>query len=40
MAQLHYAGYAQNYMAHGTVTYNVTWTVGQTFDQATVTPAQ
>lgn len=40
MAQLHYAGYAQNFMAHGTVTYNVTWTVGQTFDQATVTPAQ
>ncbi len=40
LAQLHYAGFAQNFLAHGTIVYNVTWTVGQTFDQATVTPAQ
>ena len=38
MAQLHYAGLAQNFLAHGTVVYNITWTVGQTFDQATVVP--
>ena len=36
MAQLHLAGLAQNYLAHGTITYQITWTVGQTFDQATV----
>ena len=40
LAQLHYAGFAQNFLAHGTVVYNVTWTAGQTFDQATVTPVQ
>ena len=40
MAQLHNAGFAKNYLAQGVITYNVTWTVGQTFDQATVTPAQ
>lgn len=40
LAQLHYAGFAQNFLAHGTVVYNVTWTAGQSFDQATVTPAQ
>ena len=40
LAQLHYAGFAQNFLAHGTVVYNVTWTVGQTFTEATVTPAQ
>ena len=39
MAQLHYAGLAQNFLAHGMVVYNVTWTAGQTFDQATVVPA-
>lgn len=36
MAQLHYAGFAQNFLAHGTIVYNVSWTAGQTFDQATV----
>jgi hypothetical protein len=40
LAQLHYAGLAQNFLAHGTIVYNVTWTAGQNFDQATVTPAQ
>ena len=40
LAQLHYAGFAQNYLAHGTIVYNVTWTAGQGFNQATVTPAQ
>ena len=40
MDQLHFAGFAQNYLAQGTIVYNVTWTVGQTFDQATVTPVQ
>ena len=40
MAQLHNAGFAKNYLAQGVVVYNVTWTAGQTFDQATVTPAQ
>lgn len=40
LAQLHYAGFAQNFLAHGTIVYNVTWTVGQTFTEATVTPAQ
>ena len=40
LAQLHYAGFAQNYLAHGSIVYNVTWTVGQNFDQATVTPVQ
>ena len=40
LAQLHYAGLAQNFLAHGTVQYNVTWVAGQSFDQATVTPAQ
>ena len=39
MAQLHYAGFAQNFLAHGTVVYQITWTAGQTFDQATVVPA-
>ena len=37
LAQLHYAGLAQNFLAHGTIVYNVTWTAGQNFDQATVT---
>ena len=40
LAQLHNAGLAQNFLAHGTIRYNVTWTAGQSFDQATVTPAQ
>ncbi len=40
LAQLHYAGFAQNFLAHGTIVYNITWTAGQTFAQATVTPAQ
>lgn len=40
MAQLHYAGFAQNFLAHGTMTYTISWTAGQTFTQATVTPAQ
>ncbi len=40
LAQLHNAGFAQNFLAHGTIVYNVNWTVGQSFDQATVTPAQ
>lgn len=40
IAQLHRAGFAQNYLVQGTVVYNVTWTAGQTFAQATVTPAQ
>lgn len=39
MAQLHYAGLAQNFLAHGTIVYQITWTAGQTFDQATVVPA-
>lgn len=37
MAQLHNAGYAQSFISSGTVTYTVTWTAGQSFDQATVT---
>lgn len=37
IAQLHMAGYAQCYVSGGTVVYNVTWTAGQSFDQATVT---
>ena len=40
LAQLHHAGWAKNYLASGSITYNVTWTAGQTFDQATVVPAQ
>ena len=40
MAQLHNAGFAQNFMAFGTIVYQITWTVGQTFDQATVTTVQ
>ena len=40
LAQLHSAGWAKNYLASGTVTYNVTWTAGQSFDQATVVPVQ
>lgn len=40
MAQLHYAGFAQNFLAHGTATYTISWTAGQTFAEATVTPAQ
>ena len=40
LAQLHHAGLAQDFMAQGSIVYNVTWTAGQTFDQATVTPAQ
>lgn len=40
MAQLHYAGFAQNFLAHGTVVYNITWTAGQSFAEATVTPVQ
>ena len=40
LAQLHYAGFAQNFLAHGTIVYNVTWTAGQSFSDATVTPAQ
>lgn len=40
LAQLHYAGFAQNFLAHGTIVYNVTWTAGQTFAEATVTPVQ
>lgn len=40
LAQLHRAGWAKNYLASGSITYTVTWTAGQTFDQATVVPAQ
>lgn len=36
MAQLHLAGFAQNYLAQGAITYQITWTAGQTFDQATL----
>lgn len=38
MAQLHNAGYAQSFLSSGTVVYTVTWTAGQSFDQATVQP--
>ena len=40
LAQLHNTGLAQDFMAQGTIVYNITWTAGQTFEQATVTPAQ
>jgi hypothetical protein len=40
LAQLHNTGLAQDFMAQGSIVYNITWTVGQTFEQATVTPAQ
>ncbi len=36
MAQLHNAGYAQSFLSSGTIVYTVTWTAGQTFDQATI----
>lgn len=36
MAQLHNAGYAQSFLSSGTIVYTITWTAGQTFDQATV----
>ena len=37
MAELHNAGYAQSYLASGTLVYTITWTAGQSFDEATVT---
>ena len=37
LAHLHLAGYAKAYASSGSIVYNVTWTAGQTFDQATVT---
>lgn len=40
LAQLHKAGLAQDFMAQGSIVYSITWTAGQTFDQATVTPVQ
>jgi hypothetical protein len=36
LSQLHTQGWAQNYLSFGTITYTITWTAGQTFDQATV----
>lgn len=36
IAQLHNAGYAQSYISTGTIVYTITWTAGQTFDNATI----
>ncbi len=36
IAELQLAGYAMNYASNGTITYEITWTAGQSFDQATV----
>lgn len=36
LSQLHTQGWAQNYLSFGAITYTITWTAGQTFDQATI----